>query len=292
MPKGIGKAFAFFSALAVLSLFSSLWAEESEEKDIFQELDLYSHYQPMTKIKKVDKGEVGLVKSGFNYDYSFKAFGKLPIKLSLINQYIGINEEAVRVLLPAHLVEMAFDAQTTLPFFFRNTYFRIGVEPSFYGEDWTMPASSFRIPSYYILIYRPNPKLILLCGLWVAPDFENVLLPIPGIIYKPNDRLIFNLAPRNPNITYALTKKLSIFAEGNLALDKDFEVTRDGTKGVILSYKEAYLGLGFKYRPAQNIQLSLSEGRNFWRRLKYRDNVGKVAIRDGLYTELRVNIRL
>ena len=216
----------------------------------------------------------------------------MPVELRLGTRYIGIDDTVDSVELPARLVGLSTGIEVTLPFFnFNDTYFRLGVEPSFYADTWDFPASSFRIPSYYFLIYQPDPKWTFLYGVAVFPDFENVVLPVLGFIYKPNDKLTFNIAPRRPNITYALTDRISLFGEGNVTINNEFEVKHNDDKNVVLRYGESYLGAGIKYKFNKYIQASLSTGGNFRRRLKYRDSLGKVDIKNGPYTEFKVEIK-
>jgi len=278
--------------LTVLVLTSADAATENkEDRFSYQKMDSYLRYTPARGIKTTS-GKVEFIESGNTYNYGFKAFGKLPVKLSLDEKYIGIENTLTNVELPAHLVGLSAGIETTLPFLgVNNTYLRLGVSPSFYTDDAELESSAFRIPSYYYLIYRPNPRWTFLSGIAVYPDFEDEVLPILGFIYKPNDRLAFNIIPKRPNITYILNDKVSAFAEGGLALNSEFEVKRDNSENVVLSYRETRLGTGLEFKLNRYIQASLSAGGMFGRRLKYRDNQGKVDIKDGLYTEFRVEIK-
>jgi len=266
-------------------------AKDKEESFPYQELDSYVRYIPGCKIKSTS-GKVGFIESGNTYNYGFKAFAKLPVKLSLDYKYIGIENTLTNIELPSHLMGLAAGIETTLPFFkFNNTYLRLGINPSFYTDDGNFESSAFRIPSHYFLIYRPNPEWTFLYGIAVYPDFEDEVLPIAGFIYKPNDKLAFNITPRRPNITYVLNERVSLFAEGGLAINSEYEVKRDNSENVVLMYKETRLGSGLKFKLNKDIQASLSAGGMFKRRLRYRDNHGKVDIKDGLYTEFRVEIK-
>ncbi len=285
--------FILFMAIAALT-FPSLSIAETEkdtEGNHYCEMESSVKYEPSRGVESV-RGEIEIIKSDFTYKYGFKAFDKLPVELSLNTGYIGIDNTVASVELPARLIGLSTGIETTLPFFnFNNTYFRLGVEPSFYSDSWDFPASSFRIPSYYYAIYRPNPKWTFLLGVAVYPDFVDPVLPVLGFIYKPNDRLTFNIAPRRPNITYALTDRINLFGEGNFVINNEFEVKKDNYKNVVLAYHETYLGAGIKYKLNKYIQTSLSAGGNFRRRLKYSDSLGKVDIKDGLYTEFRIEIK-
>ncbi|MDD2688889.1 MAG: DUF6268 family outer membrane beta-barrel protein [Candidatus Omnitrophica bacterium] len=262
----------------------------TEEEEAPQNIYTYIRYMPERKVK-AQSGKVTLIDSDVEYSYAFKAFEELPVGLSLDQRYIGIKNSTA-VELPAHLVGLSTGLETTLPFFnFNKTYFRVAVYPSFYGDDWSFPSSSFRMPVHTFLIYQPNEKATFVLGVAVYPGYEDVVWPIVGVIYKPNDRLTFNLIPKEPNISYMLSDRITLFAEGDITLN-EFEVTKDDLKNVVLQYKETHAGAGIKYRFNKFIYSSFSVGGIFNRSLKYRDSLGKVDIKSGLYTEFRLEIKI
>jgi hypothetical protein len=265
-------------------------SEEKPEELSHQEIDAYIRYLPDSKVKAMS-GEIGIIDSANEYSAEFKVFGKLPVSISLVNKYTSI-ENTTPVELPAHLTGFAADLETTFPFFnLKNTYLRLGVSPSFYTDNWGFNSSAFRIPSRYILIYQPNEKWTFISGIAVFPDFETKVFPIGGFIYKPNDKLTFNFVPKRPNITYAFNKKLEVFGEAGIS-SEEFEVKKDNLNGVILQYKENHLGAGLRYKFNKYIKSSLQTGYMFRRSLKYRDSLGKVGIKDSIFTEFRVEIEI
>jgi len=260
--------------------------EETPVEEAPNEIDTYVRFLPKRHAKQLD-GSVGITQSAFEYSYNFKAFGKIPVQVGLGSEYISINN-STEVKLPAHLTDIAFGVEATLPFFnFKNTYFRFGATPSFPSDNWRVNSSAFRIPSRYFIIHQPNPKLTLIGGIAVFPSEESTVLPILGLIYQYNDKLVFNLMPKRPTIVYSLSKKLDLFLEGVFQGD-EYQVKKDGYKKAILQYNEIHLGAGAKYSPNQYIDMSFSAGRTVNHYLKYRDSLGKVNIKNGLYTEFRV----
>lgn len=261
------------------------------EDNPYPKADSYIRYMPFRSVEAMP-GEVKIIDSGSEYSHEFKAFDKLLVKLSLDTRYIGLENTLRDVELPAHLIGLTIDIEATLLFFnFNETYLRLGLSPSFYADDWDFPASSFRIPSRYFFIYRPSSQWTFLYGVAVYPDFENEVLPILGFIYKPNDKLVFNIIPKRPNITYVFNHRLSLFGEGGSAFNSEFEVTRSHEKNVVLRYREKRLGAGIKFTLNRHTQCSLSSGGAFGRSLKYKDGQGKVNIKNGIYTEFRVEIK-
>ncbi|MCM8795472.1 MAG: DUF6268 family outer membrane beta-barrel protein [Candidatus Omnitrophica bacterium] len=239
--------------------------------------------------KAVDaqSGEIELIRTETEFSHKIKIKGSLPLRFALNSEYLSI-ENTTAVNLPAHLTAIGFDLETTLPFFnLKDTYFRLGLSPSFFSDDWNFRASAFRLPMRYLLIHKPNDKLTLVAGLAIYPDFKNKCWPILGFIYQPNARFSFNLIPKKPNITYALNEKIDLFAEGGLSFE-EFEVTKDNLKNVVLSYQEMRLGTGMTYKINKFFKSSFLIGGAFNRRFQYRDSLGKVEIKDGLYSEFRI----
>ncbi len=299
-----------FIVLSVLLFFQKPIIAENQ-------IDSYFRYIPSRSVD-AQSGKVEISEADTEYSYEFKAFDKLPIKLSLDNKYIGI-ENTTTVKLPAHLVGLTTDIETTLPLFMvqesikhfpiplrkllkviaegdfldvDKTYLCLGMSPSFYGDDWSFRTSGFRLPSRTYLIYQPTEKWTFLAGVAFYPDFENEVLPILGFIYKPNDKLTFEIVPKRPNISYILNDKTTLFAEGGSTFS-EFEVSKDNLKNVVLRYKETHLGCGIKYKFNKFIESSISAGGVFGRSLKYRDDsLGEVDIKNGVYTELRLEIKI
>jgi len=268
----------------------SFAAEDKTRDDFNNEFDSYVRYSASRSIK-ADSGKVGIIKSESEYSHELKLFEQLPVKLSLGYQYIGIND-TVKLKLPAHLTGVTTDIETTLPLFsLSKTYLRLGVSPSFYGDNWDFNSSNFRIPSRYIIIYKPNEKWTFLCGVAVYPTYENPVFAIGGFIYKPNDKLVFNIVPNRPNVAYSVNERITLFTEGDLYVE-EFRVSRGDPKDVVLRYAEARLGSGIKFKINDSIYSSFSAGSLFNHYLRYRDSQGKVGIKNGLYTEFRVEVQL
>lgn len=85
--------------------------------------------------------------------------------------------------------------------------------------------------------------------------------------------------------------RVTLFTEGGIS-DSEFEVNKDTFKNAVLSYKEAHIGCGVKFKVNEYLSSSFSSGYMFKRRLKYRDSLGKVNIKDDYYCELRGEIKL
>jgi hypothetical protein len=235
-------------------------------------------------------GKVQTMDTYAEYNYSFK-IKKVPIEFSLSHEYVSIKN-TTPVQLPAHLVGLSTNIEATLPFFnFDKMYFRFGASPSYYGDNWTMYSTRFRMPSRYFAIYQPNEKWLFVAGLAVFPDESSLLLPIAGFAYTPNEKWAFNFIPKRPNITYNVNKRLHLYLEGEMT-DDEYVVTKDERKHTVLNYQEMHVGTGLEYDFNKYITCALTAGYMFNRRLQYRDSLGKVSIDSCPYTEFRVEMQI
>jgi len=263
-----------------------------EERAITHEFESYLRYIPNESLY-AQPGKVSVIESAMEYNFSFKLFEELPVQLGIGSNYLGINaSNDVPVSLPGKLTSFSFGAETTLPLWpFEKTYLRLGVIPTFYSSNWNFKANSLNMSSVAIVIYQPNEKLTLIAGVASNPGFENSLSPFGGLIYKPNDKWAFNLVPDRPTISYNVNDRIALFVEGGMS-GSEYKVTKDGLKGVALAYNETHAGAGVKIKINKYIDASLSCGRLFNHYLKYRDSLGKVDIKNGIYSEFRIEARI
>ena len=252
-----------------------------------QEFDSYLRYIA-PRGASAQSGKVGIVDSAAEYSYEIKAFGRLPVQFGIGSRYIGI-ENTTLIKLPAHLTSAVFGVETTLPFFnFDKTYLTMGIAPSFFSDNWNFRSASFSLIQRYFLIYQPNEKWVFVCGAEYSLRFREPVSPILGFIYKPNDRLTFSIIPESPEISYLLSDKLAVFIQGS-STSNEYRVTKDNLKNVVLNYNEMHLGAGIRYKWNKHITGSFSAGGMFNRSIEYRqDNLGKVVVEDGFYTEFRL----
>ncbi len=272
------------------SLEAELKNEPSEDEDLPGEFSNYYRYMPRQGVSE-NRGTVGITEAASEYTYEFKAFGeKLPLEVGIGAQYVGIDN-STNFSLPRRLTEVTTGIEATLPFFFDKTYLRLGVAPSFFSDNWSFDSIDFKMLGKAYFIYKPSDKLIFVGGVAAFPGFYSSIAPIAGVIYKPDNKWSFNLIPPRPNIDYALTKKLNVFAEYSLT-SNEYKVTKDDERNITLQYQEQHAGLGLNYRFNKYIESSVSMGQIFKRNFQYRDSLGKLKIQSGLYSEFKVTVNM
>lgn len=251
------------------------------------ELENFVRYLP-SRGSPALSGRVAIVQSAAQYSRELKVFGELPVQLGLGADYIGIKN-TTEVDLPSRLTSINSGLEFTLPLFFKNTYLRLGAFPNFATDDWSLRPSAFNVSSRYMVLFNPDPKLAFVVGAGYSPGGKDGLFPIGGVIYKPNDKWMFNLVPERPTITYSFSERLDLFAEYGIN-SLEFKVNKAERKGVSLDYHSQRAGAGFTYKPNKFIEANLSTGATFKHFLKYGDSLGKVSIKNGIYTEFRTVI--
>lgn len=265
-------------------------SEKEDEDTTPFTYESYIRYLPKAKVSR-QPGKVGIIDTMSESSYEYKVFGKLPLEFSFQHQYINVDNSTV-VKLPAHLTSFSFGLDATFPFLnVKDTYFRIGVSPSFNTDNWSFYENSFRIPQRYFAIYRPSEKFTAILGFAVFPRYRTVFMPIAGVIYKPNDKWLFNLIPSQPKIEYKFSDKLTVFGEYGGTME-EFVVSKDDVKGTALEYEEQHAGAGLRYNFTKDIMASVAVGGKFAHKLQYRDSLGKVKPDSGFYSEFRVEVDL
>ncbi|MCK9430527.1 MAG: DUF6268 family outer membrane beta-barrel protein [Candidatus Omnitrophica bacterium] len=263
-----------------------------EEEEFYNhDLDTYVRYMP-SRGAGSQSGKVGIVDSASEYSYTLKAFGQLPVEFAVGTKYIGITNSTV-VELPSRLTSIFIGAETTLPFFnVKNTYLTIGLAPAFHTDNWGIRSSALSLAQRYFFIHQANDKLAFIAGVSISPHESDPVMPILGFIYKPTDRLTFNIVPKQPEISYDLTDKLTVFGQADMTMD-EYRVNKDGKKNTVLEYNEMHAGAGLRYAFNKYIQGNISAGGIFNRSIKYREDYnGKVTVKNGMYTEFRVDITI
>jgi len=269
-----------------------------EGENFRNEIDSYIRYIP-SNTSSPRGSRIQITQAGVEYDYNFKAFGKLPVELSLNPEYININNSTA-VDLPAHLTNLSFGFNTTLPLFnIPKTYLYVELDPSFYGDNWDLHASKFSFEGNCNIIYKLTEKLSLIAGIQIDPVYRYPFFgdlhlypvsPVIGFIYKPNEKLLFNILPDTPTISYFLNDKVTLFLQESDSHER-YNVTRDGSRAR-LNYSQLFVSGGVKFKINKFIETSLALGDAVQQILKYPGSMGKVTARNGLFTEFRIEARI
>lgn len=261
------------------------WAEEEEPRVVagIQSRHIYS-----SEIEATD-GDIDITSTKFDLTYKFKVAGELPVDISLDVGHKDISADTP-VGLPSHLESrrLGFSAKFPAPFIADDRFFMgLDIFPTLNTDGWDWESGAFRIPFRGYLIFRESDDLIFVGGVTVRPEYEREVIPLIGLIYRPNDRLSFNFASDDPNISYKLNDATLLRWEFQYAFD-EYEVTRGAQEGVVLQYQEISSGFGIEHQLNETFQGAVSAGGVFNRRLEYKDDVGKVAPETGFYTSLQL----
>lgn len=272
----------------LLALFfnASFLGADAEEPRIvagIQSRHIYS-----SDIKATD-GDIDITSMEFDITYKFKVAGELPVDISLDVGHKDINADTP-VDLPSHLESRRLGLSTKFPTpWVGDDRFFMGLDifPTLNTDSWDWESGAFRIPFRGYLIFKESDDLILIGGVSVRPEYENEILPVFGLIYRPNDRLSFNFASNDPNISYELNDATLLRWEMNYVWE-EYEVTRGAQESVVLRYQEISSGFGLEHQFNETFKGTVSAGGVFNRQLEYSDEVGKVAPDTGFYTSARL----
>jgi hypothetical protein len=233
--------------------------------------------------------EIAVTKTEFDGKYELKLFDELPVEVSLGLGHIDIGEDDP-VDVPSHLESRRLGLSTKFPApFIEDDRYFMGVDifPTLNTDAWEWEPGAFRVPSRAYFIFKESDDFILVGGVSARPEHDNAVLPVLGMIYRPNERLSFNLAQDHPNITYQWNEATKLLMEFDYAFD-EYEVNRGTQRGVVLKYRECASGFGIEHQWGEGVAGALSAGAVFNRRLEYKDGAGKIAPDTGVYVSLKL----
>ena len=150
------------------------------------------------------------------------------------------------------------------------------VSPDFSGDLNKLTSKDFQIGGMLAVRYSPygNDKLFFLLGIRTRSDAQLVVAPVAGVRWQPNDVLTFNLTVPRPEIDWKLSRRITLFADGQFN-GGDFRVPDStGTaigkpqfNNAVLTYREIRLGGGLRLKilPFAAVQTEAGEalGRDF-----------------------------
>ncbi len=217
-------------------------------------------------------GDMSITESQFNLQVEDKIAGQLPVTFSTEIKYLTIDEN-VAADIPNTLIGRQFrlGAKGPIPYLdWENFYLGLDLMPTLNTDGWDWSDSAFRMPMRAYLIHRPNEQWTFVGGLVLRPDYDQEVLPILGLIYKPDDRLTVNLASGEPHVHYRLNERLALIGEASMTLD-EYEVTRNQQDGVVLQNRQFSAGLGAELDFNDQAAACLTFGRVFARKMEYLD---------------------
>ncbi len=286
MPESKRAALALF----VLMFVSYANAEETGKTANSQEVPkqfnvtAYTRYLLPSRVE-AQPGKVSILEAGGEGGYDFKILDKLPMTISAAIDYIGIGKTIPRPL-PSSLINMGITLEGKVPIFkIKNTYLGASINPSFATDVHCFGSKSFLIPTRVVIIYIPNNQMTFICGPEFFTDFDNDTQIIGGMIYTPTDKITLYLTTEYPHILYKVNDKLDLLAEGQWVLFNQYKVRNGNDDNILVSYREAWVGGGFHFRPSKCIDTSFSAGGVFNRQLRFHHAGEKIDIDKGYYLQ-------
>ena len=249
----------------------------------------YTRYLLPSKVES-QTGKVQILEAGGESKYDFNILGRLPFTISAAIDYIGIAKTIARPL-PTSLINAGITLEGKVPLFnIKDTYLGASINPSFATDIHCFGSKSFLIPTRIVIIYIPSKELTFICGPEFFTDFDNDTQIIGGMIYTPTDRITVCLTTEYPHILYKINDKVDLLVEGQWVLFNQYKVRIENNDNVLLSYREAWFGGGFHFRPTKYIDTSFSAGGVFNRQLKFHHAGEKIDIDKGFYLQGVVSI--
>ena len=222
-------------------------------------------------------GKQDVLQSAFEYSHRFLLGGKLYLRAGVAFERFDFSSTSAPV--PNHL--QSFAGIIGIDYMVGNDVGAfIQIRPGFYGEN-TFNEDSFDYPITLgrVFVLQPD-KLYLFVGVNAAfLRGEYPVLPLAGIVYRPNKQWTVNGVLPEPRLIYAPNDKIDFWIGGQL-LGGSYRT--DGNDGIVphklshaqVDYSEYRGGLGVDYSPNNAISFNVGGGYSFLRRVNF-DRAGE-----------------
>ncbi|MDQ2660224.1 MAG: hypothetical protein M3Y03_07360 [Verrucomicrobiota bacterium] len=222
-------------------------------------------------------GDQGVLQNYFEYSHRFLLTGKFYFRAGVAYERFDFSSTSAPV--PNHLQSVA--GIIGIDYMIGNDVGAfLQIRPGFYTEN-TFDEDSFDFPITLgrAFVLQPD-KLFIFVGVNAAfLRGEYPILPFAGIIYRPNEQWnIYGVLPE-PKITYSFSKKLAVYAGGQLVggsyrTDENNGVVPHKLSNAQVDYSEYRAGLGLEYHPCDQVSVLLGGGYAFLRRVNF-DRAGQ-----------------
>jgi hypothetical protein len=100
------------------------------------------------------------------------------------------------------------------------------------------------------------------------------VIPLAGLVHRPNPKWAFDLVPPEPRITYSPTKKFSVFVGGEILggsyrTDRNDNIVPHKLDGAQIDYTDYRAGGGIIYSPFKAVMIDIAGGYSFERSIDY-----------------------
>jgi hypothetical protein len=177
------------------------------------------------------------------------------------------------------------------------------VAPSFNGDLNKLTGRDFVMSGMLALKYSPygNDKLFFLLGANVHSTGNIPVLPVAGVRWQVTDAVTLNLTVPRPEIDFAVTRRITLFADGSFN-GGDFRVPNNAGSAIgqpkfnnaWLSYETIRFGGGWRLKIAPFVSLQAEAGYEAARNFNFynlnNNNGINAHVKSAPYVETRLNI--
>lgn len=217
-------------------------------------------------------GEQDALQNSFSYSHRFLLGGKIYLRLGVAYERFDFSSTSAPV--PNHLQSIA--GAIALEYMVGND---VGafllVQPGFYTQN-DLRAESFDYPITLgrVFVLQPDHLYLFLGANAAFLRGEYPILPLAGLIWKPNAQWNLYAVVPEPRITYSPSKNLSFWAGGQLVgasfrTDRNDGIVPHKLSNAQVDYSEYRAGLGVEFHLCDDISVHLGGGYAFLRRVNF-----------------------
>jgi hypothetical protein len=208
-------------------------------------------------------GEQDVWQNQFEYSHRFLLTGNLYLRAGLAYERFDFGKTDAPV--PDHLQSLA--GVVGIDYMHGDDVGAfIQFRPGFYTEN-DFDSASFDVPTTLgrIFVLREDQLYLFLGARAALLSGRYPVIPLAGLIYRPNSTWTFDMVVPEPRVIYSPTKSFSVFVGGEF-VGGSFRTDHDGTilprklDGAQIDYTDYRAGAGVIFSPCKAVMIDVAGG--------------------------------
>ncbi|GFO69133.1 hypothetical protein GMLC_27120 [Geomonas limicola] len=169
------------------------------------------------------------------------------------------------------------------------------IAPSIAGDYRAIGSDDVRVRLGVIGRFVSSQRLTLLAGLLYTPGYHVLpVLPIIGLVYRPDERWTISIAAPRPSVSYAVTPELKLNLNGEYN-GTEYQLHQDSLGARVVRYRDFRFTGGAEWNLADRLTGEVAAGYAFYRKFLFYEQIGAghpdLSIDNGPFARASLNLR-
>lgn len=177
----------------------------------------------------------------------------------------------------------------------REFGYSLFLAPGIAGDYRAIGSDDVRVRLGVIGRFSTTQRLTLLAGLIYSQGYHSLpVLPIVGLVYRPDERWTISIAAPRPGVSYALTPELKLALNGEYH-GTEYQLHQESLGARVIRYRDFRVTGGAEWNLADRVTGEIAAGYAFARKFIFYEQFAAghsdISLDDGPFARASLNLR-